>query len=228
MSNLRDHGFGVAEITLSPDQCDHIALSLPSVGSARGGVRDLIDHPTVLQLLRHPQLGRYLWSVVGRELVAVKATFFDKTGDSNWRVMWHQDRMIAVRERMEIAGFSGWSAKAGVVHVEPPVHVLEQMLVLRVHLDACGPENGPLRVVPGTHELGKIPEAEIARITSEQEPVELCVGKGAIVVMRPLLLHASSPARVAGHRRVLHIEFAPLEAISPLLWQRAVHLRSAA
>jgi hypothetical protein len=30
------------------------------------------------------------------------------------------------------------------------------------------------------------------------------------------------------HRRVLHIEFAPAEAISPLQWQTSIHLRRAA
>jgi hypothetical protein len=46
--------------------------------------------------------------------------------------------------------------------------------------------------------------------------------------MRPLLVHSSSSARAPEHRRVLHIEFAPPEAISPLQWHTAVPLRRAA
>ncbi|HET8797437.1 MAG TPA: phytanoyl-CoA dioxygenase family protein [Thermoanaerobaculia bacterium] len=227
MPDFRERGFAVSGLTLSPDQCDHIALSVPLVAPGRGGVRGLIEHPTVLQLLRHRQFGEYLWSVVGRELVAVRALLFDKTAGSSWRATWHQDRKIAVRERMRVEGFTSWSTKSGVVHVEPPVHVLEQMIALRVHLDECGPDNGPLRVIPGSHELGKIAEEDIERIVSAGEQVELCVAKGAIVVMRPLLLHASPPARVPGHRRVVHIELAPAEAISPLIWDQAVRVRAA-
>jgi hypothetical protein len=39
------------------------------------------------------------------------------------------------------------------------------------------------------------------------------------VAFRPLLLHASAPARAPGHRRVLHIEFASCELAPPLEWR---------
>jgi ectoine hydroxylase-related dioxygenase (phytanoyl-CoA dioxygenase family) len=228
VTNFRDRGFAIAELMLSAVQCDHIALSIPAIPTGRGGVRDLIDHPTVLQVLKHRDLAKYLWSEVGRELVAVKATLFDKSLESNWRVTWHQDRTIAVRERLDVEGFTAWSVKAGVDHVQAPAHVLEQMLVLRIYLDDCGPENGPLHLIPGSHELGKVDEREISRIVATQEAFELCVPKGAIVIMRPLLLHSSPSARAASHRRVLHIEFGPAEAISPLQWEQSVRLPSAA
>ena len=37
---------------------------------------------------------------------------------------------------------------------------------------------------------------------------ECLAARGAVLAFRPLLLHASSPARVARQRRVLHIEYA--------------------
>jgi hypothetical protein len=64
---------------------------------------------------------------------------------------WHQDRAIAVRDRVDVPGFGPWSVKAGLVHVEPPVDILERMLAVRLHLDDCGEDNGPLRVLPGSH-----------------------------------------------------------------------------
>ena len=170
----------------------------------------------------HEALSRYLWSVIGRDLVAVKATLFDKTASNSWRVQWHQDRTIAVKERMNLSGYGPWSTKAGSLHVEPPAEVLAQMLAVRVHLDPCGLDNGPLRVLPGTHLLGKLPDAKLAAIVASTEAVELDVPQGGIVLMRPLLVHSSTPPRTATHRRVLHIEFAPAEAISPLQWGNAV------
>jgi hypothetical protein len=44
------------------------------------------------------------------------------------------------------------------------------------------------------------------------------VGAGGVVLMRPLLLHASSPATVAGHRRVIHLEFAAADLPGGLEW----------
>jgi len=228
VNDLDGAGYALADLVLSDEQCDHISRSLPSVVGGRGGVRNLISHPTVVRILMHEALGRYLWSVVGRELVAVKATMFDKTSDSNWRMQWHQDRTIAVRERMNVAGYGPWSTKSGSLHVEPPAAILAQMLAVRIHLDLCDADNGPLRVVPGSHLLGKLEEAEVAEIVAEGTTAEIHASQGAIVLMRPLLIHASSPSLHATHRRVLHVELAPLESISPLQWHAAVPLWRAA
>ncbi|HEX8152271.1 MAG TPA: phytanoyl-CoA dioxygenase family protein [Thermoanaerobaculia bacterium] len=198
------------------------------IGAGRGGVRNLITHPTVTSLLLHERLGSYLWSAVGRDLVAVKATLFDKSPDANWRVQFHQDRSIAVKERMQVAGYGPWSTKAGVLHVEPPAEVLAQMLSIRVHLDECGEDNGPLQVIPGSHRSGKLPAAELEATVAGNPRVELYVPQGGLLLMRPLLVHSSSVARAPEHRRVLHIELAPPEAISPLVWHSAVGLRRAA
>jgi ectoine hydroxylase-related dioxygenase (phytanoyl-CoA dioxygenase family) len=228
VNDLDGAGYALADIVLADHQCEHIAASLPGVAAGRGGVRNLIGHPTVTRLLHHERLGGYLWSVIGRDLVAVKATLFDKTHEANWRVQWHQDRAIAVKERLDVPGYGPWSTKSGSLHVEPPAEVLAQMLAIRVHLDLCGEENGPLRVVPGSHRSGKLAERELAEVVAGTSMVELYLPQGAILLMRPLLVHSSSPARATAHRRVLHVEFAPPEAISPLQWQTAVQLRRAA
>jgi ectoine hydroxylase-related dioxygenase (phytanoyl-CoA dioxygenase family) len=228
MNDLEGAGYAVADIVLAAHQCEHIAAALPAVAAGRGGLRHLIGHPTVLQLLQHERLGAYLWSVVGRDLVAVKATLFDKTQQTNWRAQWHQDRTISVREKMDVAGYAPWSAKSGVPCVDAPAEVLAQMLAVRIHLDDCGADNGPLRVLPGSHQLGKLDAEELESVVASTAVAEVYAPQGAIVLMRPLLVHASTAARNAGHRRVLHIEFAPPEAISPLQWHATVPLRRAA
>ena len=228
MNDLDGAGYALADLVLTDHQCEHIIRSLPAVAAGRGGVRNLIVHPTVVRLLVHQAFGRYLWSVIGREMVAVKATLFDKTTESNWRVQWHQDRAIAVKERMNIPGYGPWSTKSGSLHVEPPAEVLAQMLAVRIHLDSCGSENGPLRVIPRSHLFGKLAEPEVGEMVAANQMVELYVPQGAMILMRPLLVHSSSPARDVAHRRVLHVEFAPIESISPLQWHTAVPMRRAA
>jgi ectoine hydroxylase-related dioxygenase (phytanoyl-CoA dioxygenase family) len=228
VNDLGGDGYALADLVLTESQCAHIASSLPSIAGGQGGVRNLIGHPTVMSLLTHARIGRLLWSEIGRNLVAVKATLFDKTGEANWRVQWHQDRTIAVKERLEVSGYGPWSTKAGAVHVEAPDQVLAQMVALRIHLDDCGPENGPLRVIPGSHQHGKLKDDAIQELVAGGRMVELYVPQGSFLLMRPLLVHASSPARVPQHRRVLHLEFAPKEAISPLEWHETVSLNRAA
>jgi ectoine hydroxylase-related dioxygenase (phytanoyl-CoA dioxygenase family) len=228
VDDLDGAGYALADIALADHQCQHLVASLPEPAGGRAGVRNLICHPAVQRLLLHERLGGYLWSIIGRDLVAVKATLFDKSGGSNWRAQWHQDRAIAVKERMAVPGYGPWSSKAGTLHVEPPAEVLAQMLAIRIHLDACGAENGPLRVISGSHRAGKLTDDELAEMIASQAAVDLTAAQGAILLMRPLLVHSSTAAISTAHRRVLHIEFAPLEAISPLKWHTAVPLRRAA
>ena len=221
MTDLNRYGYEIADLVLSDSACERMAEELPDVASGRGGVRNLIEHPTVAAMLRDPRFVRAI-SVPG--LVAVKATLFDKTPEANWRVQWHQDRMIAVCERREIEGYGPWAMKDGVPHVEPPAAVLEEMLAVRVHLDACGPDNGPLRVIPGSHQRGKLSAEEIAKLALSGPIAQITLPQGALLLMRPLLVHASSPATEANHRRVLHLELAPRQIIEPLQWHRSVPL----
>jgi ectoine hydroxylase-related dioxygenase (phytanoyl-CoA dioxygenase family) len=229
MNELDDDGYARADVGLTASQCEHITAALPPLTVAgRGGIRDLISHPVVSRLLLHQRLAAFLWSTVGRDLVAVNATLFDKTPAGNWRVQWHQDRTITVKERLDVRGFGPWSTKNGKARVDAPETVLAQMIAVRIHLDDCNTDNGPLRVIPGSHLRGKISETEIVRVVAAATAVELPVPQGSLILLRPLLLHSSSPAISPAHRRVLHIEFAPRECISPLEWYTAVALRRAA
>ena len=105
-----------------------------------------------------------------------------------------------------------------VLHVQPPAAILEHMLFVRLHLDNCGEENGALRVIPKSHLQGRIPENEILSIR-HSSPERICeVALGGALLMRPLLLHASSPSRVPGHRRVIHLDFASVQLPSGMRW----------
>lgn len=152
---------------------------------------------------------------------AVRAIYFDKTPDANWLVPWHQDLTICVEEKREVSGFGPWTEKAGLHHVQPPAEVLGQMITLRIHLDDTGPENGALRVLPGSHRHGKLSAAEITRLRAEIAEEVCAASAGDALLMRPLLLHASSRSVIPGHRRILHIEFAGCELPDGLRWNES-------
>jgi ectoine hydroxylase-related dioxygenase (phytanoyl-CoA dioxygenase family) len=108
--------------------------------------------------------------------------------------------------------------KAGVPHVQPPVEVLNRMVTLRVHLDDCGPESGPLRVLPGSHAEGVLSPARVVAWRDRVPPAACLAPAGGAVVMRPLILHASSPATAAGRRRVVHLEWSADTLPGGLTW----------
>lgn len=154
--------------------------------------------------------------ILGPTAKLVRAIFFDKVKGANWSVPWHQDLTIAVKEKSPLDGYGPWSVKDGVVHVQPPQSVLEAMVTVRLHLDDCFDDNGPVRVKSGSHLHGKIPEAKMEKWEGQEVG---CIGSaGSALVMRPLLLHASSPATSPSHRRVLHLEYAAVDLASPLRW----------
>ncbi|MBV9109700.1 MAG: phytanoyl-CoA dioxygenase family protein [Gemmatimonadetes bacterium] len=172
-------------------------------------VRNLLEEvPAVRDLARSPIVRALVQAVLGPDAFAVRGLLFDKTPDANWKVTWHQDLSIAVREQKDVPGFGAWSEKAGVMHVQPPPSVLERMVTVRVHLDRCGPNNGPVNVIPGSHRGGRLMPVQVQAWRSTKAPVATCTNAGGILLMRPLLLHASSAATEPAHRRVVHLEFA--------------------
>ncbi len=220
-------GFVIVEDVLSRREADDLLLALEQIGDTgsvrkRGGifaVRNLLDVlPEVAELAVSDTIRALVEPVLGAHFFPVRGILFDKIPDANWKVPWHQDVTIAVQERVEVDGFGPWSTKADVLHVQPPASILENMLTVRLHLDNCGEENGALRVLTGSHTRGKIPEQEIPGLR-ESLPEHVCaVGHGGALLMRPLLLHASSPSRVPGHRRVVHLDFASVALPSGLRW----------
>jgi ectoine hydroxylase-related dioxygenase (phytanoyl-CoA dioxygenase family) len=154
--------------------------------------------------------------------VAVQCTYFEKSSARNWLVPLHQDLSIPVAERVDECGWSGWSEKEGVVFVQAPVEVLEQLVAVRLHLDRCGSSDGPLRVVPGSHSHGVLaPAATVAVRDAVGEC--LCEAEvGTALVMRPLLLHASSKSLGTGRRRVLHFLYGSRSLPHGLRWQTTV------
>jgi ectoine hydroxylase-related dioxygenase (phytanoyl-CoA dioxygenase family) len=180
----------------------------------RGGVRELLAvMPAARKLAASPVLRRWVEPVLGADCVAVGGTLFDKADGRNWKVPYHQDITIRTKQRVELPGFGPWWEKNGVPHTWPPAAVVERMLAVRVHLDECGPENGPLRVLPGTHRDGILSGDEIDTRRDRGPEVACHLPRGGMLAVRPLLLHASSVAVNPSRRRVLHIEFAAAGAL---------------
>jgi hypothetical protein len=186
------------------------------------GVRNLLEIcPAVKELARQANIRQLATLVLGESAFAVRATYFDKVPGSNWSLFWHQDNVISVAARVEVVGYVGWSNKAGVWQVQPPAQVLANMMAVRVHLDDCGSDSGPLRVLPGSHRCGWLDDQldEWKRRVSE---VICTVRRGGVVAMCPLLLHASAKSTALGYRRVIHIEYACEELPEGLEWKNRV------
>jgi hypothetical protein len=188
-------------------------------------IRNLLGEiPALWPLLRTIKLRGVLAELFPAGCHLTKAIYFDKSAGSNWLVAWHQDLMINVVQRADQPGFGPWTAKAGWVAVQPPVAVLENTVTLRLHLDDCDATNGALKVVPGSHRQGVVPTETVA--AQATTPFVCAVPAGGVMLMKPLLLHASSRSTSARPRRVIHLEFSGEELPAGLAWRERREVNS--
>lgn len=202
---------GIFDIAEMDSLADRLSVTLqardvPSILRSHGqayGSRNLLEvFPEVSALLSRAALRGFIAANLGPDAGIVRVLYFDKPPNRSWSLPWHKDRTIAVK-RNDLPGerFRKPTFKAGVPHVEAPTSLMENMLSLRIHLDAMGEANGPLYGIPASHRGDD---------HGQQPPVELHAKIGDVLAMRPLLTHSSGMSRPGTtlHRRVIHFEVA--------------------
>ncbi len=131
-------------------------------------------------------LGRLAAQLLGTSATPVGMRFLDKVPGDNWVSHWHQD-LAAGKDQM-----------AG-------------MVTIRLHLDDVDADNAPLFYAPGSHRFGWLRAAAVPDVV-ERCGMALCLARAGDAWAYPtLFLHGSDPARRPRRRRVLHVDFAPME-----------------
>jgi hypothetical protein len=207
---IEQDGFAVVSNVVSAAIISRITESFGQFTArrSRAGIRNVLGIPTIRELARQEALLSLAKKVLGEAATPFRATLFDKSAHSNWLVVWHQDTALPLRERRDVSGWGPWSVKEGVICAHAPASALKGVLAIRVHLDDSNADNGPLRLLPATHKSGVLSDDEIASVASKTSAVECHVNAGGLLLMRPLLVHASSKSKSDAPRRVLHIEYA--------------------
>jgi hypothetical protein len=225
---FQENGFAVFPKTLADGEVDTICAIMDELEKtepdhARGGkvfaARDVFArNEDLLRMASEGPLLSLACTLGGKAARPTKATFFDKRPEANWTLPLHQDLTITLQHQADVPGYTHWSTKAGVPHVQPPVRILESIVALRVHLDDCPIENGALEVVPGSHRIGRVSPATLRQMHLDGEAAACPAKAGDVLAMRPLLVHGSRKASVPRRRRVLHIEYCGVVLDAPLAW----------
>ena len=134
----------------------------------------------VYRLISHPKVLDAVESVLGPNLVVWASQWFAKMPGDKTYVSWHQDATY-------------WG-------IHPP-HVTTAWIAL----SECGPENGCLRVIPGTHLGSLLPQVEtyardnalsrgqeIAVEVDESQAVDLVLRPGEISLHHAGIVHGSN------------------------------------
>jgi ectoine hydroxylase-related dioxygenase (phytanoyl-CoA dioxygenase family) len=222
MEAIERNGYALVPGLIEQREAATVSRALERVRLPSAGTRNLLRVPWCRALVQRVKTRLTRCQILSSSFVAVQCTFFDKNPQQNWLVSLHQDLSIPVRARIAHASLGGWSDKEGEHFVQATVEILETLLAVRIHIDDCGLENGPLRVVPGSHLRGRITDSaarDVRAVLGEKQCVaETCDA----VLMRPLILHASSKATIPSRRRVLHVLFGPSSLPHGLEWKYAV------
>src|SRR5262245_4938532 len=98
--------------TLDENVLRCITEALSALPTDRPGVRitDLCELRPMLAA--DGEIGRIAGRSLGSRCRPVRAVLFDKSEATNWALGWHQDRTLAVTDRIDCPGYGPWSVKA--------------------------------------------------------------------------------------------------------------------
>lgn len=202
-----EHGAELIGRALTEAEVETITSALSHLPSQQAGVR-LFDIAELRPVLAADGLlGRIAAVRMTGTPRPVRAILFDKSETTNWSLGWHQDRVIAVKARVEVNGFGPWTRKHGTLHVAPPVEVFSRMTTLRLHLDPTPADNAPLLIAPGSHRIGRIAEADVPSVVASCGVFRCLADRGDVWLYATPILHASEAARTPRRRRVLQIDY---------------------
>ncbi|NML20870.1 phytanoyl-CoA dioxygenase family protein [Pseudoflavitalea sp. G-6-1-2] len=225
MNNFKQNGYAIESCIYTSDEIEQMQLFINQADTGNATFRKTKDLFAIRQVLKEiPQLANVVFNDTLRKLISEqfgegyfvsKSIYFDKPANSNWFVAYHQDLTISVKEKAPIPGYGPFTTKQDQFAVQPPLTILENNFTIRIHLDDTNEENGALRVIPGSHLKG-IQRADNITLSNGEDVCE--VAAGGVMLMHPLLLHASGRSTGTSSRRVLHIEFSNQQLPEGLSW----------
>ena len=184
----------------------------------------LKEIPAVLPVIFNKKLTQLIIELFVDEYFVSKSIYFDKPQKSNWFVAWHRDLTISVNKKLVLPGFTNWTVKQNQFAVQPPLDILKANFTIRIHLDDTDKDNGALKVIPGSHL-----DQEFNAESPFKEAEVICdVKAGGVMIMRPLLMHASNRTVNDQRRRVLHIEFSNATLPEEIDWSERIDIGSLA
>ena len=200
---FNENGYWISPTVITRNECTEIAHT--HLNASRVGDRSLLEQSWCLDLSQ--KLKEYLISDFPsvRKLRAVQCTLFQKHKNQNWLVAWHQDRSIPTGSHIESS--QKVRNKNGQSFCQPKASVLSRVVSVRLSIDSSHEGNGGLRVIPKSHQSGILSPKDIVKTHRNTDAITPEVPCGSVMLLKPLLVHASSKSKSDENRRVLHFVF---------------------
>lgn len=204
------HGYLVCRATVSPEICDTIIKHAEEFVTARQGIYDPVIQPHLIdpyfrEILATPAICSIISDILGEWPDGLQTLFYFGKPAAQGFIL-HQDNYCV--EAKDNDFLSTWIALTDVT-----------------------PENGCLRVYPGSHTKGILPVKRLApdeiniqfpnmtdipQFDDSIEPVDLRMKKGDLVVLHGNVLHCSYPNKSDGFRYAhLNTYIRPVSSFRP-------------
>ena len=231
---INSEGFAIIEAIYSDSEVEKIISEIEKVTQATTDnatfrkSNDLFairqfhkEIPETLPYVFNQNLLEFIKTNFGQNYFITKTIYFDKPEKSNWFVSYHQDLTISVNKKIDVKHFENWTVKQNQFAVQPPKEILDNNFTIRIHLDRTTKDNGALKVLNASHKKGI---SRVENINLNEEIETICeVEKGGIMIMKPLLFHASNKTTNNERRRVIHIEFSNQILPNELEWSEKAY-----
>lgn len=202
LEHYREQGYTVFRNVLDPDtmaEVDRHVTGLqerhPHLRGEELGHTLVTSDPFWVRLVADPRLLDLAEQFIGPDIALFASHYISKPPRSGQAVLWHQDGAYWPLDPMEVVTF--WLA-----------------------VDHSDPENGCLRVVPGSHrqelydlrvrdDVENVLGSEAALDIDESRAVDLMLRPGDVEVHHPNILHSSGPNTSERRRCGLTIRYIP-------------------
>lgn len=207
---LQRDGFAIFPDALNREQSALLADAVESLANLSDGqaTPEILPHPAISALAASSGLTAIVREFLGPDVFPFRAALFGEPCGATWNFVWHQDTSLPMRSLREDCGWGPWLVKAGIVHSQAPACALADVLSLRLPLRSASPHGAQSRVLPGTHLLGVLDDAELSRLVRERAALTCDVPAGCVLALKPLLIHAATERLSSSSAPVLVIDYA--------------------
>jgi len=118
--SVEEQGFAIIPAVLADRDTSKLeqAFTSADVPRRKAGVRHALKYSAVAEIAHDERLLEIARRVLETGAVPFRATLFDKSPNSNWLVVWHQDTALPLCERHETPGWGPWSVKDCVLYAQ--------------------------------------------------------------------------------------------------------------
>jgi ectoine hydroxylase-related dioxygenase (phytanoyl-CoA dioxygenase family) len=221
MNSFPENGYAIAPNILQQEEIELIKIKIARAikSDSDYGIRNIAKKVPAIETLAHSaKIINSVTTYLGSSPKLVRAIYFNKTQNNNWFVGWHQDKTIAVVQKIDTPGFINWTTKQGVIHVQPPESIMQQIITVRLHLDKTGIDKGALQLIPKSHRQGILSQIQIDRLKDSSNSIICELNAGDALIMSPLILHSSSKSRSTKERAIIHLEYSAIDLPNNLTW----------